>query len=567
MDSQRITLEIVELLSRITGQTLRQEDLSPSIVFLSALITVLQGVMLQDGQITEEEKQQWQKTVNRFIPPKGNIRQLIQLISKGVRENKIYAQSRNLITLTNSLSEAERLLLIGLGYEMSATDGSISPPEKKYLEVIGGLLKLNSSYLEAIENKFTNQELINPKIVEELKTQLDPARFHELDTIFVKAANDLVATLSPPEEQQHFEQKIVSYEKLQDFQNQKKQLLFLSHEIRDVLLIGNEQKILPHLLIEGVDKITEKLQSQRFRLAVVGEFSQGKSTLLNALLGEEIQPARAIPCSGSITALKYGDRKRVICCYKNGECEEISVEEYKEKASISKEAARDHRSDELEQSQIERIVFEHPNLALCKNGVEIIDSPGLNEHPERTAITQKLLQDVDIAVVITNAMRLLPEKEKELIQDIRRQLNKNNSNSSTQNLFLVVNFMDLLDEEDDRRDVAQRAETFAKQALSITKSDRIHYISAKAALKSIQSGHQNEYVDSFLRFTKSVENFLVMERGRLQVKQNAYAIKDLIQDGLNSLSQAEQLLNGEITISEAEKQKILEKIGEVRADS
>ncbi|MEP0870295.1 hypothetical protein NDA01_10830 [Trichocoleus desertorum AS-A10] len=58
MDLSSINSETLELLSRITGQDLRQEDLSPSIVFLSALITVLQGVMLQDGQITEEEKQQ-----------------------------------------------------------------------------------------------------------------------------------------------------------------------------------------------------------------------------------------------------------------------------------------------------------------------------------------------------------------------------------------------------------------------------------------------------------------------------------------------------------------------------
>jgi predicted GTPase len=72
------------------------------------------------------------------------------------------------------------------------------------------------------------------------------------------------------------------------------------------------------LLAEEIGKVSRKLQSQRFRLAVVGEFSQGKSTLLNALLGEEIQPVRAIPCSGTVTVLKYGTQKRVVCRYKDG---------------------------------------------------------------------------------------------------------------------------------------------------------------------------------------------------------------------------------------------------------
>ncbi|MBD1863906.1 dynamin family protein [Trichocoleus sp. FACHB-46] len=563
MDLSSINSETLELLSRITGQDLRQEDLSPSIVFLSALITVLQGVMLQDGQITEEEKQQWQKTINRFIPPNSNTRQLVQFISKGVREKKVYAQSKNLSILTNSLSESERLLLIGISYEMSAVDGSISPQEKKYLGAIGSLLKIEPAYLTALEARLTNQEHIAPGIIDKLKSQLDPARFHLLDTIFVDAANDLLAMLASQEEQEDVEQKVVSYKQLQEFQNYKKQLSKSCCDLYQIFQSCNERKFIAHPLIEGLERVSEKLTSQKFKLAVVGEFSQGKSTLLNALLGEEIQPARAIPCSGNITVLKYGDKKRVTCFYKDGEHQEISVDKYKEKASISKDAARDHRSDELEQSKIERIVFEHPNLALCKNGVEIIDSPGLNEHPERTAITQKLLQDIDVAVVMTNAMRLLPEKEKELIQDIKRQLNKNSSNSSTENLFLVVNFMDLLDDEEDHADVIQRTEIFASHTLSITTKDRIHYISAKAALKSIKSGSKNEYFDAFSNLTKSIEDFLVTERGSFQVKQCAYEVLGLIQEGLSSMNQAESLLNGEIIISESEKRKIIEKIGEV----
>jgi uncharacterized tellurite resistance protein B-like protein len=111
MDTSLIGAEAVDLLSRITGQKLSQRDLTPPVIFLAALVTVLLGVMLADGTVTDEEKQRWQKTISKFIPAEGNGRQLMQLLGKGVKQNQIYKKSKELLTLTASLSESERLLL------------------------------------------------------------------------------------------------------------------------------------------------------------------------------------------------------------------------------------------------------------------------------------------------------------------------------------------------------------------------------------------------------------------------------------------------------------------------
>jgi len=197
--------------------------------------------------------------------------------------------------------------------------------------------------------------------------------------------------------------------------------------------------------------------------------------------------------------------------------EEIPFDQYKVKAAISKEAARDHRSNELAQTDIEEIIFEHPDLDLCKSGVEILDSPGLNEHPDRTFITQKLLKDTDAAIFLTNAMRLLTEKEKELIQDVRYQLNNGRGNEPAENLFMLVNFMDSLDEEEDRQDVRQRLESFIKDKnlLSTIGENRVHYISAKAALKAILNRNDDDYLRAFHGFTQSLEKFLTIDRADL----------------------------------------------------
>ncbi len=126
---------------------------------------------------------------------------------------------------------------------------------------------------------------------------------------------------------------------------------------------------MPHTLVEDVEKVSHKLQSQRFRIAIVGEFNRGKSTLVNALVGEKIQPIRAIACNGTVTVLKSGSQKRIICHFKDGRKEEVSFEEYQDKVTLSKEAARNHLSEELARCEIEEIIFEHPNLELCQNGV------------------------------------------------------------------------------------------------------------------------------------------------------------------------------------------------------
>lgn len=589
MNTKLVDSQAVDLLSNITGQKLSKEDVTPSVIFLAALVTLLLGVIYADSQVTEEEKQKLQKTLNKFIPAQGGVRELTKLLVKGVKENLDYTKSTNLLKLTSSFSKSQKLLLVSFGYEMSAADETIDAREKRYLEVIADWLGVKTAHLAVLEAGFSGKENVNVAALSEVKSLLDPAHFHELDTIFVKAANDILESLSPQSENQKpqqpeftktntDEQKAVSapsqppqsqqnaatsYQELAKFNQQKLKLDNLCGQLYNLIRDCCDRNLLPPTLTKEIGKISKKLQSQRFRLAVVGEFSQGKSTLLNALLREEIQPVRAIPCSGTITVLKYGTQKRVICRYKDGREEEIPFDQYKEKAAIPKKAAQEHRNDEHFCSDIDEIIFEHPDLDLCRSGVEILDSPGLNEHPARTAITQKLLKDTDAAIFLTNASRLLPEKEKELIQDVRNQLNGGKENQPAENLFVLVNFMDLLEEEEDRQDVKHRLESFVKAQNLLTKNDnRIHYISAKAAVKAFLQKTEDEHLINFQKFTQSVENFLTVDRGNIKIKQSVEAIQLVIQESLTNLQQAEAALDGKINLSEAERHKILEQIGE-----
>ncbi|WP_322689786.1 dynamin family protein [Nostoc sp. DedSLP04] len=551
-------------MSRISGQRLSQRDITPQVIFLALLIVVLRDIACADGVVTEEEMQRWQTILKRFVS--REIKQLTQLISLGMKQHQISVYSPEFLMLTHPLSHSEKLLLISLSYEMSTADGEMDSREKNYLEIVGKQLGIKSQHLAVLEAGFTHQVNVEPDALNEVYFLLDPACFQSADPVFIQAANGILAILPGRLEQETTEQHTTeSYWKLKKYQEYRKQLANYCYQISQLIQDCKNHGILPHTLIGNIAEVSQKIKSQRFRLAVVGEFSKGKSTLLNALLGEEIQPVRAIPCSGTVTVIKYGTERRVTCWYKDGRIEEIPFDQYKLKATISKDAALEHRSDELAQSDIEEIIFENPELVLCKNGVEIVDSPGLNEHPDRTSITYKLLQDTDAVIFLTDAMRLLTEKEKELIQDMRYKLNNSNLDEPAENLFILVNFMDMLDNEEDLHDVRTRLENFVinENLLINTGKNRIHYISAKLALKAIQNKYEDEYLKKFQFFTQSLENFLVLERGKVKIRHSIKELNSLITKILNWLVQSQNVLDGNIQLSKAAKFEIFEKIGAV----
>ncbi len=564
MDTSLISSQTVELVSLLTGQRLRKEDITPPLLFLAGLVTVLLGVIHADGTVSAEEKQRLRTTFTELIPANNSLRPLVMPMVKSVQDRQVYNKVTVLLALTACFSEEEKLLLISFGYQMSAADGTVDDREKEYLQNIANRLGIDGRFLTVLEASFSSQAIRDTAALAEVHSLLDPARFQALDSMFVRAASHILQHL-PAKPKQEINQKhsVSSYQELKKFQEYRQQLDAVCGKLGLTLRDGSDRNVLSPNLTAEVTKVSQRLQSQCFRVAVVGEFSKGKSTLLNALLGEEIQPVRDIPCSGTVTVLKYGPHQRVICKYKDGREEEISPEQYKDKASISEEAALGSFGDEIVNSEIKEIIFEHPNLELCTNGVEIIDSPGLNEQAERTLVTEQVLKTTDAVIFLTHAQNALTEKERELLLYLKKELNPGKDGEAAKSIFVLVNFADLLRREESRKQVRQRVETIVKNQNLIAGENRIHFISAQSALEAILDETENEYVKSFQDFTKSLEQFLTVERGAIALQQSAAGMKQMINTGCDELTQYREMLEGKLTVSEGDKAKIFEQIAEV----
>jgi uncharacterized tellurite resistance protein B-like protein len=191
-----VSLEAVELLSRLTGKKLSKGDINSVVIFLSSLLIITWGVMVADGMQQEEEKQLLSKTVKRLIPKKSNhTRELIEILLNTIPQSGVYDKPQEWLKLTESLSEPEKMLMMSFCYEMSAVDGEISIQERKYLQAAANHLGIEQRYAAVLEAGFGGEGINDTVAFEKLQSLIHPDKFQDMDEVFVEAARYVLDTL------------------------------------------------------------------------------------------------------------------------------------------------------------------------------------------------------------------------------------------------------------------------------------------------------------------------------------------------------------------------------------
>ncbi|MCD8485993.1 MAG: dynamin family protein [Desertifilum sp.] len=140
--------------------------------------------------------------------------------------------------------------------------------------------------------------------------------------------------------------------------------------------------------IADLDKYSQTLQKGVFRLLVLGDMKRGKSTFLNALIGERLLPSDVNPCTAILTLLRYGAEKKVTVYFNDGKApEEVDFKVFKQRYTIDPSEAKElERQKKLAFPDVDYAVVEYP-LPLLEKGIEIVDSPGLNDTEARNELS------------------------------------------------------------------------------------------------------------------------------------------------------------------------------------
>jgi replication fork clamp-binding protein CrfC len=156
--------------------------------------------------------------------------------------------------------------------------------------------------------------------------------------------------------------------------------------------------------LADLTKASTNLQQGVFRLMVLGDMKRGKSTFLNALIGENILPSDVNPCTALLTVLRYGTEKKVTVHFKDGKSpESIDFSAFKTKYTIDPaEAKRLEESNEPAFPNVDYAVVEYP-LELLSKGIEIIDSPGLNDTEARNELSLGYLNNCHAVLFVLSA--------------------------------------------------------------------------------------------------------------------------------------------------------------------
>ena len=257
--------------------------------------------------------------------------------------------------------------------------------------------------------------------------------------------------------------------------------------------------------------MADHLLNDSFNLMIVGEFKRGKSTLINAMLGKQLLPAKVAPCTAVITQVHYGEREVARLFFQDPKRLplEVLAADLKKYVVIDDGTAESGRVRNTEYSRMEV----YAPLALCRNGVTVTDSPGLNEHETRTDVSLRFLTEADALLLVLNCEQALSSTELNFVRDTLGQYGHD-----IRNVFVVWNRYEAVrDSEDDDRDLRARSRTFLEPVVG--GSSRVFYVSALEALKGRHNNNAELVQRSGLPgFERALEGFLTSERGSLKLR-------------------------------------------------
>jgi GTPase SAR1 family protein len=286
---------------------------------------------------------------------------------------------------------------------------------------------------------------------------------------------------------------------------------------------------------DNLDKLSTKVNNDTFKIQVIGSFKSGKSTFINSLLGEDVLPAFSWPTTAVINEVKYGESKEAILYFRNPLPENLPQSiSPKALAHIKKYGKEDIPPLHIDYSELEEYVvipmgedakemlLESPYekvelfwpLGMLKEGVEIIDSPGLNEAKTRTRVTMDYLTKADAILFVTMADKLCGMDEVDFIENNLKEFGFTDP-------FFIVNHFDNIPGRD--KDGIVR---FAKMRLSKYTTNDIFFISALQALDGQLKGDKELYEKSNMPLlSQKLSEFLTNDKGKIKLSQPARELK------------------------------------------
>lgn len=268
-----------------------------------------------------------------------------------------------------------------------------------------------------------------------------------------------------------------------------------------------------------------KQRDSKLNISIVGDFSTGKSTFINALLRCELLKENIIQgTTTAITILEYSSHYEMEVQYKQSNSKKYKYEDLEHlRTSVYRFTASDEAKD------IDVVKIGIPALIL-NSGIRIIDTPGTDSleawHSETTA--RALREFSDLSVIVVDITKPLPKKFCDFIRD-------NLQDILGQCVFLLTKYD--MAQSRERKKLSKFIDSKLKIEFNLENPNVLPFASLEV-LRAFADGadasaRESELVTLSLKSEKNLVAFAAEQRGIVQAKK-LFTLVDTIYGELSS---------------------------------
>lgn len=241
-----------------------------------------------------------------------------------------------------------------------------------------------------------------------------------------------------------------------------------------------------------------RLKRERLKILVIGEFSRGKSTFVNALIGSPVLPSKVNPTTATINILRGAEPATATIDYLDGTNQVVELPPRKVNRFL--DSIVTVANDKAQ--AIRTVTIQVPGR-LEKILADIVDTPGVNDLDQaREEVTFSYLRDADAAVMVLDASQPISESERTFLVD--KVLG-----SDVNRIVFVVNKADEILYDGDLNDIERICEyvrTRLREHVGI-EAPEVHAVASKAALRARYKNEEDTFPLPFAAFEQRLVEF------------------------------------------------------------
>uniref|UniRef100_A0A7N6AQJ7 Dynamin-type G domain-containing protein n=1 Tax=Anabas testudineus TaxID=64144 RepID=A0A7N6AQJ7_ANATE len=240
-----------------------------------------------------------------------------------------------------------------------------------------------------------------------------------------------------------------------------------------------DQKLEIQAYADKLAVIKEVLARRHMKVAFFGRTSNGKSTVINAMLRDRVLPSGIGHTTNCFLSVEGTDEEKAYL-KTEGSDEEKSIK------TVNQLAHALHMDESLDAGCLVRVFWPKTKCALLRDDLVLVDSPGTDVTTELDSWIDKFCLDADVFVLVANSESTLMNTEKHFFHKVNERLSK-------PNIFILNNRWDASANEpeymeDVRKQHTDRCVNFLVEELKVVDREQaphhIFFISAKEVLNS-----------------------------------------------------------------------------------